>query len=131
MNNVTKKPVKHVTRAKRDASEMDGEDMKIRFSPQVLEALQDLHSLVLGKHEKFDDDVAHILQSLAYGDQNNVHNTLLYLSLISEKAGEYVAKTRDGKVSSALQRLRNELGDFRSYDGQPVTLVAQAKGKSR
>jgi hypothetical protein len=121
----------HTSRARPGVSEVDGEDAMIRFSPDVLNAMQKLHSLVLGNHDKFDDDAAHILQSLAYGNPVTVPNALVFLGTIAEEATRCVAKTGDDRVADALRDMYQALGDFRSCDTQPLTLLVEPKAKAR
>lgn len=122
---------RHAAKHLRRAATLDGEDVMIEFSPDVLQAMNEFCALVRDKPEHVDADVTHILESIASGEPVSVPDALMSLMLVSEKAGECCAKVSDWDVSAALRRIRTALGDFRNSDAQAVTVAVGPKKKSR
>jgi hypothetical protein len=111
--------------------ELDGSEATITLSPSVLEALQNLHALALAHGpEKFDDDAAQILKSMAYGKPRSVEQTLSLFSTVCAEAGACYVKTDDFKVHEALNGLTSALN---AMDGNecPVTVTIEPKTKGR
>jgi hypothetical protein len=126
-----KKSSTHAAKLGPKTLELDGEDVMIHFSPQVVQAMKKLHELVRGNHEKFDDDVAGILESFASGKPCDVPTALGFLMTVSRETGECRQKTGDDSIRNALENVITALGDFRRHDTAATTLVVPAKARNR
>jgi hypothetical protein len=130
MKKLPKKSDTHAARLASGDSGVDGDSVMITFGHGVLQAMNELHQLVRGRHEKFDDDAAHILESIASGKPASVQNALVWLMSVSEEAGKCYAKTGDQNVSRALMEVRDALrGDSLIPDAHPVTVLVEPKVK--
>ena len=128
--NDTPEPRPHA--AKHSHLEIDGNRVKIKFSPGTLKAMQKLLDRIVENDKEHDYDVTHQLESLVSGKPVSVEQALVRLLMVSREVEEHAARTGDGKAHEALHNLESHLmGDTRTPEKQLVTVLVEPKAKGR
>ena len=110
-------------------TELQPDDVVIRFSPEARESLLALEETVhLSSH--FDTDIRRTLQSLANGNPISLSSLVGALPLIIKETMRHIHETGDEKAQSALLELNVDLCG-RSATSKPISLGILQKGRDR
>jgi len=115
-----------------EAEEIDGDRVKIKFGPEVMKYLKQLHNAIRGAdHETFDSDVQHLVGYLASGNPVSINSAVYALISAGTEVDKYARKTGDTSARDAFGLAASHiLGQ--TADAKPVTaLLLPAVARSR
>lgn len=126
----TPEPGPHAAKHKR--LEIDGNRVKIKFSPGTLKAMQTLLDRVVEKDSEHDYDVTYQLESLVSGKPVSVEQALVQMLMVSREIEEHATRTGDGTAREALNNLESHLmRDTLTPEKELITVLVEPKAKGR
>ena len=95
---------------RRKLEEVDGDSIKVHFSPRVKSALADLDAAVHFS-EHFDGDTYAILHGWATGKNPTAREVMVSVPLIAQETFEHIRKTDDKRADLAWHEFSSQLNE--------------------